>query len=153
MEDILIKDNWKRESKRWLEFTILFALIGIACPLIYYFKQAGDNALLEAIILAIFFAGMFCIFLYGYLYCVFYKIEVYKDKIVRKSLFGLKSYLIQDIKTYTFKKNNKLSELYQFELIIDFKRVRLYTHFGDELDEILKVQQLKEVQEEQLTIG
>ncbi|MDE6585772.1 MAG: hypothetical protein K2K80_03730 [Clostridia bacterium] len=141
MEGILLKDDWKKESERWLGIMIFCVLIGVGGALAVYFKAVTDTPLSDAVKLAIFFGVMFLFSLYGYLYCILYKIEVYEDRVIRKSLFGTKEYLIQDLIPYTFKKYSNVSELYEFKSKIYGKTVKIYTRYYEELDAILKAHQ------------
>ena len=138
MESIILKDNRKKESKLLLGLMVFCAVIGVAVSLAFYYMPESDTPLIDAIKIAVFFGMLLCVALYGYLYNIFYKIEVREEKIIVKSLFGTKEIQLCEPVHYTYKRYNKLSELYEFKFTVKGKIVKIYTHFYQELDEILK---------------
>ncbi len=137
MEHVILSDNWKKESKVWLEVMIFVGILAIAVPLAFYFKPISEDPLWDAIRTAIVFFMLFCLSLYGFLYSTIYLIKVTEEKITRKTLFGKYECYLNDIQEFTYKRYNKKSELYLFILTVHEKRIKIYTRFYKEMEMIL----------------
>lgn len=141
MNEILLIDDMKKESKVWLFPMILFFLLSILCPIIVKFVYQGngfsDRDLIFAALIFILIASYF---LYGYLYAIKYKVTVTTDKIILKTLFKNLQLNISDIKNYLFKRYKK-SVFYQFTIFYLDQKILINTRYYGELDKILKEMQ------------
>lgn len=142
MNEIILIDDMKKESKVWLIPMILFFLLSILCPisvkLVYQGNDFSDRDLIFATLIFILIASYF---LYGYLYAIKYKVTVTTDKIILKTLFKNIQFNVSDIKNYYFKRYMK-SVFYQFTIFYLDRKVLINTRYYEELDKILnEVQQ------------
>ena len=140
MEQNLFIDTWKKESKLILVFMLIFFIAALICPLVTYFQMEQEtNVSIKEILIAFFVPFLFgCLFLYFFLYAVKYKITVSNEQLERKTLFGSKTWALSEISSYTYKKYNSISALYQITITVGTKKDIIYTRYPDALTEIIR---------------
>lgn len=139
MQKFAIIDNCKKEKKLCIYFLIFLIIIFVAACLLGYFYKDNEN-IYSYLIVSIFFVLLFFLWIDRFLFCCFYKLEV-TDEIIRiKTLLKVNSIQLTDNYKYEYKIFNSITQLYVFKFFICNKKIKVYTHYYEEFENILKNQ-------------
>ena len=122
---------------------IFIAVLGVILTVTFWFKPVTDDPVESILPIIIFFGGLFLLTVYGVVYSSLYSVIISKDKVLRKSLFGKVEFSFTEVKEFTLRKYSKKSELYQFDININGKIIKLYTRYYNELKELLELYSLR----------
>ena len=134
MDEIILSDNMKKESKPYLTLMILFFVLAALFPIVAIFEDSSVKELIIGEVVIVLWA---CLSLYGFLYGIKYNVTITKEKIQLKTLFRTVILNFSDIKEYKYKRYIK-SVFYQFKILYLDKKVVISTRYYEELDAILK---------------
>ncbi|MCH5162497.1 MAG: hypothetical protein J1G38_03290 [Clostridiales bacterium] len=134
MNDIILCDNMKKESRIFLVPMILFFVLAALFPIVAILKDFSVKALIIGELVIVLWA---CLFLYGFLYTKKYNITITNEQIQLKTLFRTVLLNFSDIKEYSYKRYMK-SVFYQFKILYLDKKVLINIRYYEALDEILK---------------
>ena len=134
MDEIILSDSMKQESKIYLVPMILCFVLAISWPIVAIVR---DFSYKELIIGTVGFVLFACVSLYGFLYAIKYRVTITKDKIQLKTLFKTVILNISDVKEFHYKRYMK-SAFYQFRIFYFDKKVLINTRYHEEFAKILK---------------
>lgn len=134
MDDIILKDDMKKERKIYLIPMILFVVLVALFPIAAILHDFSDK---ELIIVELAFALFTGYFFYGFLYTLKYNVTITKDRIQLKTLFRTIILNVSDIKEYNYKRYMK-SAFYQFKIFYLDKKIKINTRYHEALDKMLK---------------
>ena len=140
INDTIISDNMKKESKVVLSIMILFFVLTVGLPIVAvihfdYFHQ--DFPLLEAIIGDLVFFIVACLLLFGFIYTIKYNVTITKKQIQLKTISKNVIINVADIKEYTYKVTTT-SGLNRFKIFYLDKKIIINTRYHEILDKMLK---------------
>lgn len=136
MDEVLLSDDMKKESKIELVMMILLLVLAIVVLIggIYLWEYPIKKLILLVTTIVLFAS----LFLYGFLYARRYNLTVTKEEIRFKTLFRTVIIRLSDIKEYTYKRYSRMSAFYQFKLLYLDKKIVINTRYRDEFDQILQ---------------
>lgn len=138
MDEIILTDDMKKESRIWLTPMILCFFLSIIYPILMKFVyQGSDVSDWELILLFLIFMLLALFSLFAYLYAIKYKVAVTADRMVLKTLFKNIQFNLADIKEYHYKRYMK-SVFYQFTIYYLDRKVLINTRYYNELDNLLR---------------
>ena len=140
INDTIISDNMKKESKVVLSIMILFFVLTVGLPIVSvihfdYFHQ--DFPLLDVIIGDLVFFIVACLLLFGFIYTIKYNVTIIKKQIQLKTISKNVIINVADIKEYTYKVTTT-SGLNRFKIFYLDKKIIINTRYHEILDKMLK---------------
>lgn len=130
--DIII-DNMKKESKLLKAPMICFFVLAAIFPVALVWNELENY---EFILGQLFFILSGCYYSFAYLYNKNYTVLISTEKIVLHTLFKEIEITIANVKKYDCKRYRK-TEIYQFILFENNKKILINTRFKDELEMVL----------------
>jgi len=138
MDNIIFKDNMKRDSKFFLAF-IIFALILIIANIVGYYVGPLNYSHKDFIKTMILFSSVALFGILGSIETGMYSIEVTKNQIKLRTMFRRVELDFLNISHYTYKRYLK-SSYYQFRFYTQntkFKSLLVNTHYPEKMIAIL----------------
>lgn len=134
MDNEIISDDMKKESKLWRSPMIVSFSLAILFPLVLIWNTLTTT---EFVLGLLAFIILGCFFLYGYLYAIKYRVSISIEKIMVKTLFRKVELNMTDIISFSCKRYRK-SVFYKFRLSTKEKRLMLSTRYKDEFIKLLE---------------
>ena len=134
MDEVIISDNMKKESKFYLGWMIVFLVLALGNLIGGILLK---DPIKETVVLSIAFVLVACYCFYGVLYARRYNLTVTKEQIKLKTLFRTVIIRLSDIKEYTYKQYMR-SVFYQFKLRYLNKKIVISTRYREEFEQILQ---------------
>lgn len=141
MENIIIKDGMRKESRRGKAPMIFCYVLAALSPLSLIRPDVTISDFIE-ILLFFILIGTYLLFLYLYAYK--YEVIATTEKIYLKTLFRKIELNICDIEKYSCNRYRK-TVFYQFNLFIKGKKILINTRYKDEFEKILKDWKIEEI--------
>lgn len=139
----LLKDNMKKESKKFILLIIICYAFSIIMPIAIILTKNEFFQKLDIILISLFCFMIGSILLYCWLYAIRYSVEVTEEKVILKTLFRKVDIDFKNITDYSNNRYKK-SVFYQFRLFTKDKTVLVNIRYRNEFIEILKGKVIKE---------
>lgn len=132
---LLVKDNMRKESKRFLIIATVCLLLSVLTPIAYVLNANTSSWDFIKICLMYAIFGVACLFMW--VSAKRYELLITQERAIIRTMFRKYEIDLHNVMAYTCKRYRK-SEFYQFTLVTENKKIMVSTHYKEKVIAILQ---------------